>query len=90
MQSQEHEYDIIGHPQLNFSFVVVFPFHPYTDARPGGEASTQPPEVCLAEQLEQRASFYFWPSEGLVESLPSVATFPRSRSREHVSLSFCC
>ena len=39
MQAQEHEYDIIGHPQLNFSFVVVFPFHPYTDGRPGGEAS---------------------------------------------------
>ena len=39
MQAQEHEYDIIGHPQLDFSFVVVFPFHPYTDGRPGGEAS---------------------------------------------------
>ena len=36
-QAQEHEYDIIGHPQLNFSFVVVFPFHPYTDGRIGGE-----------------------------------------------------
>ena len=38
-QAQEHDYDIVGHPQLNFSFVVVFPFHPYTDGRPGGEAS---------------------------------------------------
>lgn len=44
IQAQEHEYDIIGHPQLNFSFVVVFPFHPYTDGRPGGEASSL---VCL-------------------------------------------
>ena len=42
-QAQEHEYDIIGHPQLNFSFVVVFPFHPYTDGRPGGEASCSIP-----------------------------------------------
>ena len=40
IQAQEHEYDIIGHPQLNFSFAVVFPFHPYTDGRPGGEASS--------------------------------------------------
>ena len=36
-QAQEHEYDVIGHPQLNFNFVVVFPFHPYTDGRKGGE-----------------------------------------------------
>ena len=42
-QAQEHEYDIIGHPQLNFSFVVVFPFHPYTDGRPGGEARSDIP-----------------------------------------------
>ena len=41
MQAQEHEYDIIGHPQLNFSFVVVFPFHPYTDGRRGGQVSFQ-------------------------------------------------
>ena len=41
MQAQEHEYDIIGHPQLNFSFVVVFPFHPYTDGRRGGQVSAQ-------------------------------------------------
>jgi len=36
-QEEEHEYDVIGHPQLNFQFVVVFPFHPYTDGRKGGE-----------------------------------------------------
>jgi hypothetical protein len=38
-QEEEHEYDIVGHPQLNFSFVVVFPFHPYKDGRQGGEVS---------------------------------------------------
>ncbi|CAL8469918.1 g9460 [Coccomyxa elongata] len=36
---EEHEYDIIGHPQLDFRFVVVFPFHPYTDGRKGGEVT---------------------------------------------------
>jgi hypothetical protein len=39
LQEEEHEYDIIGHPQLDFRFVVVFPFHPYTDGRKGGEVS---------------------------------------------------
>ncbi len=42
VQAQEHEYDVIGHPQLNFSFVVVFPFHPYSDGRKGGEVGCHP------------------------------------------------
>lgn len=36
LQAREVEYDIVGHPQANFSFAVTFPFHPYPD-RPGGE-----------------------------------------------------
>lgn len=40
VQEEEHEYDIIGHPQLDFKFVVVFPFHPFTDERKGGEVLT--------------------------------------------------
>lgn len=32
-------YDVIGHPQANFSFAVAFPFHPYKDGRKGGEVT---------------------------------------------------
>ena len=55
MQAQEHEYDIIGHPQLDFSFVVVFPFHPYTDGRRGGQVSAQHPQL-EQPQLQQLIS----------------------------------
>ncbi len=47
VQEEEHEYDIIGHPQLDFKFVVVFPFHPYTDGRKGGEVVTANPHPSL-------------------------------------------
>ena len=47
VQEEEHEYDIIGHPQLDFKFVVVFPFHPYTDGRKGGEVGGTNPHPSL-------------------------------------------
>ena len=73
-QAQEHEYDIIGHPQLNFSFVVVFPFHPYTDGRPGGEASRiiqrEHPWLSAVSSLIAAAAEYkvglYWRAEGSV------------------------
>lgn len=32
--AEEHDFDIIGHPQASFHFAAVFPFHPATDNMP--------------------------------------------------------
>lgn len=39
MQPQEHDYDIIGHPQCGFHFVVTFPFHAGKDGGQVGHIS---------------------------------------------------
>ncbi|KAK9809171.1 hypothetical protein WJX72_010608 [[Myrmecia] bisecta] len=36
---EEHEYDVIGHPQAGFHFTATFPFHPYGHGRKGGEVT---------------------------------------------------
>lgn len=33
-QAEEHDFDIIGHPQASFHFAAVFPFHPATSSQP--------------------------------------------------------
>lgn len=35
MQEKVHDYDIVGHPQADFHFTVVFPFH-RNPSIPGG------------------------------------------------------
>ena len=35
-----HEYDVVGHPQSEFHFTVVFPFHNNRSASGGGEVSS--------------------------------------------------
>ena len=37
VQPQEHDYDIIGHPQCGFHFVVTFPFHASEDGGQVGQ-----------------------------------------------------
>ncbi|CAK0779473.1 hypothetical protein CVIRNUC_004783 [Coccomyxa viridis] len=82
-QAQEHEYDIIGHPQLNFSFVVVFPFHPYTDGRPGGEVTL------LREHCQgPNAMLYTLPTGGFdPRKSPSALAAARAELSEEAHLS---
>eukprot|EP00879_Flechtneria_rotunda_P017704 GHRR01018557.1.p1 GENE.GHRR01018557.1~~GHRR01018557.1.p1 ORF type:complete len:205 (+),score=42.12 GHRR01018557.1:1046-1660(+) len=32
-------FDVVGHPRAEFSFAVIYPFHPYRDGRKGGEVT---------------------------------------------------
>ncbi|KAK9818693.1 hypothetical protein WJX74_007454 [Apatococcus lobatus] len=49
-QRQEHDYDIIGHPQCGFHFVVTFPFH----------ASSNDGQVTLLREHAQGPNQMMW------------------------------